>query len=147
MTASISPNIVEGQSPAAASATARVIFVDVFRPKDIPTPPDFDDIDAVVARSDADVYRQKYLEAARRQIATELAPQVAGLSTLRLRRGWSQKRLADEIGTSQSHIARMELGREDILLSTARRLAKALDVTIEEIDAAIRVRSEARARP
>jgi transcriptional regulator with XRE-family HTH domain len=44
----------------------------------------------------------------------------------RLMRGWSQKQLADAIGTSQPHIARIESGRDTLLLTTAARLADAL---------------------
>lgn len=56
------------------------------------------------------------------------------LATLRMRRGWSQKQLAEAIGTSQPHIARIENGRDNVLLATANQLAKALGVTLDEIN-------------
>ena len=42
--------------------------------------------------------------------------------TLRLRKGWSQNRLAEALGTSQSHVARIERGTENLALETCRKL-------------------------
>lgn len=77
------------------------------------------------------------LEAARRRIADKLPGSKITLAKLRLRRGWSQKRLAEAIGTSQPHIARIENGRDNVLLSTANELARALGVTLDEINIAL----------
>jgi transcriptional regulator with XRE-family HTH domain len=76
------------------------------------------------------------LKAARQRLARKL-PTATTLAKLRLGRGWSQKRLADAIGTSQPHIARIENGRDNVLLATANQLAKALGVSLEEINAAL----------
>ncbi|MDQ2839750.1 MAG: helix-turn-helix domain-containing protein [Acidobacteriota bacterium] len=46
---------------------------------------------------------------------------------LRRHRGWSQLKLATAMGTSQSAIARMENGHENITLDTLQRLVSALD--------------------
>lgn len=59
------------------------------------------------------------------------------MAKLRRKQGWSQKKLAAAIGTSQLHIARIENGRDDVLLATANQLAKALNVSLEEISAAL----------
>lgn len=98
---------------------------------------EFDDIDDVVAIHERNELRREHIESARRQIAEHFPQEIRGIAGLRMRMGWSQQRLADEIGTSQPHIARIEAGR-DILLDTARRLASALRVTLLDIDAAIR---------
>src|SRR6185437_1991414 len=98
---------------------------------------EFEDIDKVVAIHERNVQRREYIENARKQVAERLPQEAVGIAALRMRLGWSQQRLADEIGTSQPHIARIEAGR-DILLDTARRLASALRVTLLDIDAAVR---------
>lgn len=98
---------------------------------------EFEDIDKVVAVHEKDVQRRERIENARKQIAEYFPDETRGIASLRMRLGWSQQRLAEEIGTSQPHIARIEAGR-DILLDTARRLASALQVSLLDIDAAIR---------
>ena len=101
---------------------------------------EFQDIDDVVEADERDNERRQHLENARRRIADRHPREVIGIAALRLRRGWSQQRLAREIGTSQSHIARIEAG-QDMLLDTARRLANALNVSLLEIDNAARARA------
>jgi DNA-binding XRE family transcriptional regulator len=101
---------------------------------------EFEDIDDVVAASEKDPGRRSHLERARRAIADRLPVETLGLASLRLKLGWSQKRLAEEIETSQPHVARIEMGREDIRISTVRRLARALGVSIAEIDSALLAR-------
>jgi DNA-binding XRE family transcriptional regulator len=140
MIASTSPNTVDESTLTSSSSTATVIWVDVFQPKDVPVPADFEDIDAAIERDEKVPARRAKLENARKALAARETRRITGLSALRLRKGWSQKRLADEVGTSQSHIARLEIGNEDILMSTARRLAAALGVPIEELDIALRAR-------
>jgi DNA-binding XRE family transcriptional regulator len=107
-----------------------------FRPQDIPIPEGFDEIDWLVQVYERDPVKAEALKAARQRLAEKLAAATT-LAQLRLSRGWSQKRLADEIGTSQPHIARIENGRDNVLLATANQLAKALGVSLEEINAAL----------
>ena len=45
----------------------------------------------------------------------------------RLARGWSQQRLADEVGTAQSAVHRIENGQQNLSLSMIDRLAEALN--------------------
>ena len=49
----------------------------------------------------------------------------------RQRRGITQRRVAEEIGTSASHLSSMEHGRVGISIRTALRIAKCLNVSIE----------------
>lgn len=107
-----------------------------FRPQDIPIPEGFEEIDSLVEKYERDPVKAEALKAARQRLAKKLAT-ATDLAKLRLSRGWSQKRLADEIGTSQPHIARIENGRDNVLLATANQLAKALGVSLEEINAAL----------
>lgn len=58
--------------------------------------------------------------------------------TLRLRKGWSQVQLAAALGTSQSHVARIERGTENLAIETCRKLCAALDVDINTLDQALR---------
>ncbi|MEY2930227.1 MAG: hypothetical protein RL033_976, partial [Pseudomonadota bacterium] len=54
-------------------------------------------------------------------------------SYYRLLKGWSQKQLAEKVGTSQSYIARLETGGVDPQASTLRRIAAALDAPVSEL--------------
>lgn len=65
--------------------------------------------------------------------------------TLRLRKGWSQSRLAEALGTSQSHVARIERGTENLSLETCRKLCDALGIDMNALDLALK-RQEAIAR-
>ncbi|RUQ35512.1 MAG: XRE family transcriptional regulator [Candidatus Competibacteraceae bacterium] len=65
--------------------------------------------------------------------------------TLRLRKGWSQSRLAEVLGTSQSHVARIERGTENLSLETCRKLCDALGIDMNALDLALK-RQEAIAR-
>jgi ribosome-binding protein aMBF1 (putative translation factor) len=58
--------------------------------------------------------------------------------TLRLRKGWSQARLAADLGTSQSHVARIERGTENLSIETCRRLCVALGINMNTLDEALR---------
>lgn len=48
-------------------------------------------------------------------------------------RGWSQQRLADELGVSRQTIVSIETGRFDPSLPLAFRLAQVFDCLIEEL--------------
>ena len=59
------------------------------------------------------------------------------IKTLRLKKGWSQADLARYLGTSQSHISRLEKGGEDLRFSTLKKLCSALDQDMTMISGAI----------
>lgn len=99
-------------------------------------PDGFEDVDSYVAQRESDPKNAAMLTAARQRLANKLV-QTPTLAKLRLKQGWSQKQLAAAIGTSQPHIARIENGRDNVLLATANQLAKALNVSLEEINAAL----------
>ena len=44
--------------------------------------------------------------------------------------GWSQQRLAEEVGTAQSAVHRIENGQQNLSLSMIDRLAEALDMPL-----------------
>jgi DNA-binding Xre family transcriptional regulator len=127
--------------PAHAEATATtgpVIYADFASPQRVPVPSGYTDIDKVVASRERDTSRRIHLERARQVLAERLYADVTvTLAVLRLRKGWSQRQLADAAGTSQAHIARIESGREDVRLGTLRRIAGALGVSVGDVVAAV----------
>lgn len=103
------------------------------------TPPQHSEIGALVKKWEKDETRRVALEDARRWAAGAFhANDGDTVRTLRLRKGWSQVRLAEEIKTSQSHIARIERGTENVSIDTCRRLCQALDVDMNTLDQALR---------
>lgn len=52
------------------------------------------------------------------------------ISEARMAKGWSQQRLAEELGTTQQTIQRYESGARDIKSGTIIKLSKALGVTV-----------------
>ena len=55
------------------------------------------------------------------------------LTRYRLAKGYSQTDLAEKAGLTPSHITRLETGKRGMRPSTAKALADALDVKIEDI--------------
>ena len=79
--------------------------------------------DAVAKRMRDPGYRRAYLK-------MRIPHAIAGIVILaRGAKGWSQSRLAQEIGTTQSGVSRLESGQHKVSVETLRRLANALDVT------------------
>jgi putative transcriptional regulator len=67
-------------------------------------------------------------------VAEEVGPVVENtLPQLRQSRGWSQQRLADELGVSRQTIISIEKGRYDPSLPVAFRLANVFQCTIEDL--------------
>ncbi|OGO03708.1 MAG: transcriptional regulator [Chloroflexi bacterium RBG_13_53_26] len=74
-----------------------------------------------------------------------LEPQYKLASTiikLRLSKGWSQEELARRMGTKQSAVARLESGTSLPSLSTAKRVAEALNAELDVV-----IRPKARSSP
>jgi DNA-binding XRE family transcriptional regulator len=81
---------------------------------------------------------QALVQDGRRWVADTLyRDQPATPRVYRLHRGLSQAQLATRAATSQPHIARIESGSEDIRLSTARKIADALEISLEQFEQAI----------
>lgn len=101
-------------------------------------PSDFVEIDELVEREESDPAVAKSIAAGRVRVAEAFYSNgPKALSYYRLQKGWSQKRLADEAKTSQSYIARIESGDVDPQMSTARKIAQALDISITALDEAL----------
>ena len=101
-------------------------------------------IDDLVAEWEQNPGMRELIARGRQRLA-EVDPDAKGetLRTIRLRKGISQRALANTIGTSQSHIARIEADSCDPLYSTVQRIAEALEIDMNTVDSAIRCRSQA----
>jgi DNA-binding XRE family transcriptional regulator len=105
--------------------------------QDVSVPDGFVDIDSVVADFESDdVGRDAMIEARRFVGQAFYADRPESLAAFRLAKGWSQKRLADELSTSQPYIARLEAGDGDPQISTVRRLCSVLGISVAQFDRA-----------
>ena len=101
-----------------------------------PTPDGFFDLDAALSELiDEDV--EFRLKEKRKLIASEIYTSKSGLKFLRLQAGFSQKQLADAIGTSQPRLSVWESNPKTISLDSARALAKELAVDYNEFFKAV----------
>ncbi|WP_175104891.1 helix-turn-helix domain-containing protein [Pararobbsia alpina] len=73
------------------------------------------------------------MAAARARIAPDLYDVPLTLAALRLSRGFSQAALAARLGTSQSHVAKIESGKLKIQFETAAALADALNISLDDL--------------
>lgn len=90
-----------------------------------------------------DATRQAAMAEARQWVSTEFhGADGDTVRTLRLRKGWSQTQLAEAIGTSQSHVARIERGDQNLAIQTCRKLADVLAVDMNVLDRALRQQEE-----
>jgi len=98
---------------------------------------------ASVERETLDSSYRARMSTARAMLASDLMNEAPNsLAKLRLQRGFSQQQLAKNIGTSQSHIAKIEAGTVNIYWDTATRIADALTVSLEELRPLIKVSSD-----
>lgn len=105
----------------------------------IAAPPKHRRISEITADWARDEQRRQALEDARRWVADTFHGQEGDtVRTLRLRKGWSQSQLAEAISSSQSHIARIERGTENLAVQTCRRLCHALGIDMNTLDQALR---------
>ncbi|HXS51749.1 MAG TPA: helix-turn-helix transcriptional regulator [Usitatibacter sp.] len=91
-----------------------------------PAPPDFVEIDAAIAAHESTPIGRDEIAAARKEMAEIFDRGDITLRKLRLAQGMSQARLAERLGTTQPHIARIESGRCDVQVTTLLRIAGAL---------------------
>lgn len=93
---------------------------------------------ALVESLQSDPAHAKGLAAARGVVADALYPDDGvTLRTLRLKMGMTQTQLAAALETSQPHVARMEAGRQEPVMSTCKRLAAVFGVSLDALSAAL----------
>lgn len=99
------------------------------------TPAKHTEISDLIAQWEKDDRKRAALEDARRWIADAFYEEDGDtVRTLRLRKGWSQTRLAEELATSQPHVARIERGTENLAITTCRKLCDALEIDMNTLD-------------
>ena len=129
---------------AVAEATSKASQCVVFRLDDraarrVEAPPNHVVVGDLVAKWEKDEKRRKAIEEARGWVAdTFHADDGDTVRTLRLRKGWSQIQLAKELGTTQSNVARIERGTENLVIGTCRRLCGVLGIDMNTLDQALR---------
>lgn len=126
---------VVSSSPAYSEATTKsktnVPYIFEALDKPIAPVPGASDIDSFINELvSEDNSFSNTIKSARRDLGEELYTGEITLKSLRLRKGFSQAELAKKIGTSQSHIARIERRPEAIMLTTSIKLAEALGINI-----------------
>ena len=126
------------------SYESRVINLEVIFPRPRPIPNTVD-VGAVFNRYEADPLRAQLLARSRQRLSTALyEDEPNSFSALRLATGLSQTQLAERVETSQSHIARIELGKTDPGTDMVVRLAAALHVDPIAVFNAIRHQRDTR---
>ena len=117
-----------------STAPRNVIFAEFpvpAKPLSLPGAIDIDDLVAEFERSDE---AAEAIAKGRQWVAKSFySSQPSSIALLRLQKGWSQAELAKRASTSQSYIARLELGNVDPQVSTVKKLAKALGVPVTAV--------------
>ena len=96
------------------------------------------DIDDLVAELEQSDEVAEAIAKGRQWVAKSFySNQPSSIAQLRLQKGWSQAELAKRASTSQSYIARLELGNVDPQVSTVIKIAKALGLPVAAVVEAI----------
>lgn len=118
--------------PQTSTTKGQVIFREFSAPPKPLAVPGAIDIDDLVAELESQSPENaKAIAHGRQWVAETFYADRPSIARLRLKSGWSQSELAKRAETSQSYIARLELGQIDPQMSTARKIAGALGVSIE----------------
>lgn len=116
----------------------KLFQIDASRPAQV-IPKKFKSISELTTKFANSPERIAALEFARKSVIGDLYQEDGNtVKTYRLKQGISQAQLAEAIGTSQPHIARIERGTENITLDTCRRIAGVLKIDLNTLDDAIR---------
>lgn len=101
-------------------------------------PPRHTHIADLVARYECDPQKRAAIAEGRREVARQFFDESdISIRAMRLRHGWSQAELARRLGTSQSHVARIEKGQEDVRLSTCQKLCGVLEIDLNQLGKAL----------
>jgi ribosome-binding protein aMBF1 (putative translation factor) len=110
-----------------------------FSPQSLPPLKRTKSLQAIVAAREADPVFAAHLRSARQDLGMRaFGEQAQSLRALRLSAGLSQTQLAKKISTVQSHVARVESGKNDPGTDLIVRIALALGVKAEVVFNAVR---------
>ena len=111
--------------------------------KESDAPAGFVTMNDFMAELEEDPEKAVFLAKARKALAnSRTASSVQTVRDLRLERGLSQTKLAQFAKTSQSHIARIEKGTENLAISTCRKLCMVLGVDMNTLNQALVAQAE-----
>ncbi|SEP17707.1 helix-turn-helix domain-containing protein [Aquisalimonas asiatica] len=118
------------------SVTAKVVHIGTFAPHLRPSAVKSHDIDDIAAEFE-ELHPEEMADA-QRWVHEALYPDEENtIRSIRMAKGLSQAALAALMDSNQPHVARIEAGRVDIAMSTARKLAAALDLDLNQLDQAL----------
>jgi DNA-binding XRE family transcriptional regulator len=126
-----STRLLEG-GPQTGTAKGEVIYKDFSippRPLAVTGAIDIDDLVTEFEIQSQD--NAKAIAKGRKWVAETFYLDRPTIAQLRLKKGWSQAELARRAETSQPYIARLEQGNVDPQMSTSRKIAKVLGVSID----------------
>lgn len=134
---------VIGQPGAAVETTSRtrcrVFAFEAYTATQPQAPANHSSIGQLVGKWEKDGEHRAALEEGRRWVADAFYGEGGDtVRSLRLHKGWSQTSLAEELGTSQSHVARIERGTENLTIETCRKLSSALEIDLNTLDQALK---------
>lgn len=121
-------------STSTSEATCQVFSFDRYANQEPHAPLGFMSIDDLAKKWEKDDKRKSELESARKWIANEVIADEETIKSYRLKNGWSQVKLADMLNTSQSHVARIEKGTENLTIQTCRKLCHVLNIDMNKLD-------------
>ncbi|WP_295433098.1 helix-turn-helix transcriptional regulator [uncultured Thiodictyon sp.] len=127
---------------AAGEATSRtrcqVFAFEAYIAPQPPAPTKYTSISQLVDDLEKDDQGRAALEAGRRWVADTFYDEDGDtVRALRLRLGWSQTRLAEALQTSQSHVARIERGTENLTIETCRKISRVLGIDLNRLNDAL----------
>jgi ribosome-binding protein aMBF1 (putative translation factor) len=127
-----------GYTTDTSSGACQILLWEEFHSRDSQIPARHSSINDLASKWEQDEDFRKELEKARHWVAdTFYGQEKDTIRTMRLRKGLSQSKLADILGTSQSHVARIENGYADILFDTCRKLCHALEIDMNKLNEAM----------
>ncbi len=130
--------------PSVAESPADNVYVVEFSPAKPALTADSGDFDSLLSELESNPESAKELADGRRWVQQNFYSGEAGtLRSARLSKGFSQQKLADLLGTSQSHIANIESGKNNLLLTTAVKLCEMLDVDLRDLPGMIAAQGKA----
>ncbi len=126
-------------TPTAERGACLVFNYDDFANPSVPMPPKYTSITDFVNELESTEEGRIGMQDARKWIAdTFHSKDGITIRIMRLKMGWSQIHLADRLGTSQSHVARIERGTENLYIQTCRRLCDAFNIDMNTLNQALK---------